>query len=315
MLQNRPFFADLIRHKLAIILLARVLNLKCCTGTLSETKLIRGSVMKTKIVVVVFVCLFAASAVAISMLVPADAQAAEKINAKAGGDKVPPGLRKIPPGLEKIVFIHYKKEHVKPDRPAKPEKPGKPSAEAACYDFMGRGVQWKDEDLPISCVIDPDLANAIDLSAIEWEKVTQATLFDFKSFDTGDDLSWDGDVPDGLNEMVIGDYPDDRVIAVTVVWGYFSGPPSIRKIFEFDILFVAGYNWGNADDVETVMDLQNIATHEIGHGLGLADIYDEAQCSEVTMYGYSTEGETKKRTLEEPDITGIQELYGTPAAE
>jgi hypothetical protein len=89
MLQNRPFFADLIRHKLAIILLARVLNLKCCTGTLSETKLIRGSVMKTKIVVVVFVCLFAASAVAISMLVPADAQAAEKINAKAGGDKVP----------------------------------------------------------------------------------------------------------------------------------------------------------------------------------------------------------------------------------
>jgi hypothetical protein len=314
MLQNRPFFADLIRHKLAIILLARVLNLKCCTGTLSETKLIRGSVMKTKIVVVVFVCLFAASAVAISMLVPADAQAAEKINAKAGGDKVPPGLRKIPPGLEKIVFIHYKKEHVKPDRPAKPEKPGKPSAEASCYDFMGRGVQWKDEDLPISCVIDPDLANAIDLSAIEWEKVTQATLFDFKSFDTGDDLSWDGDPgdePDGFNEMLFGDYPDDRVIAVTVVWGYFSGPPSIRKIFEFDILFNLDYQWGDAGENPSLMDLQNIATHEIGHGLGLADIYEDG-CSDVTMYGYSDYGETDKRTLADPDITGIQELYGAP---
>ena len=41
---------------------------------------------------------------------------------------------------------------------------------------------------------------------------------------------------------------------------------------------------------------------------GLIDIYDSA-CSEVTMYGYGTEGETKKRTLEPTDIAGIQTLY------
>ena len=57
------------------------------------------------------------------------------------------------------------------------------------------------------------------------------------------------------------------------------------------------------------MDLQNIAVHELGHSFGLADIYSSS-CAEVTMYGYSTEGETKKRTLEQPDITGIQKLYG-----
>lgn len=57
------------------------------------------------------------------------------------------------------------------------------------------------------------------------------------------------------------------------------------------------------------MDLQNIAVHEIGHGLGLADVY-EAVCSEVTEYGYSTEGETKKRSIEPADITGLQSLYG-----
>ncbi|PJA83788.1 MAG: peptidase M10A and M12B matrixin and adamalysin, partial [Candidatus Nealsonbacteria bacterium CG_4_9_14_3_um_filter_37_29] len=56
-------------------------------------------------------------------------------------------------------------------------------------------------------------------------------------------------------------------------------------------------------------DLQNIATHELGHGVGLGDVYETA-CSEVTMYGYSNYGETQKRTLEAPDITGLQTLYG-----
>jgi len=30
----------------------------------------------------------------------------------------------------------------------------------------------------------------------------------------------------------------------------------------------------------------------------------------VTMYGYSNYGETSKRTLEQPDITGLQSMYG-----
>jgi predicted Zn-dependent protease len=57
------------------------------------------------------------------------------------------------------------------------------------------------------------------------------------------------------------------------------------------------------------MDLQNIATHETGHGLGLDDVYQKT-CSAVTMYGYSDYGETQKRTLETPDIVGLQMIYG-----
>jgi len=57
------------------------------------------------------------------------------------------------------------------------------------------------------------------------------------------------------------------------------------------------------------MDLQNIATHELGHAVGLNDIYS-GSCSYVTMYGYSTEGDIGKRTLEQPDITGLQTMYG-----
>jgi hypothetical protein len=65
-------------------------------------------------------------------------------------------------------------------------------------------------------------------------------------------------------------------------------------------------NWQT--DIIPVMDLQNIATHELGHAVGLDDIYTST-CSEVTMYGYSTYMETKKRTLEQPDIKGISGIY------
>lgn len=214
-----------------------------------------------------------------------------------------------PPGLEKIVFIHYRKGFGKP--PWAGEGKGK---KVECYDFLGRGVKWK--DLPVNYVIDPDnpdglskefMTNATSTGAEKWDAHTGAELFGTYSIDYS--ATWDSDAPDGRNELLFGDYPEERVIAVTVVWGYFTGPPSSRRIVEFDILFDTNFTWGDATVDPTVMDLQNIATHEIGHGVGLSDVYDSA-CSEVTMYGYSESGETKKRTLEEPDIAGIQELYG-----
>jgi hypothetical protein len=57
-----------------------------------------------------------------------------------------------------------------------------------------------------------------------------------------------------------------------------------------------------------MMDIQNIAIHEFGHGLGMGDVYQDA-CADVTMFGYSDYCETDKRTLEAPDKKGIQELY------
>ena len=46
------------------------------------------------------------------------------------------------------------------------------------------------------------------------------------------------------------------------------------------------------------MDIQNIATHELGHGIvGLDDIYSD-QFREITTYGYASYDEIKKRTIE-----------------
>jgi len=215
------------------------------------------------------------------------------------------------PGLEKIVFIHYKKGFAKP--PWAGGGKDKPK-ESKCYEFLGRGVKW--QDLPVNYVIDPDnpdglteefITSAIVAGVEEWDANTSTELFGSYAIDYN--ASWDNDAPDGRNELVFGDYPEEGVIGVAVIWGYFSGPPHSRRIVEFDVLFDIDFAWGDGTLNPAVMDLQNIATHEIGHGVGLGDVYETA-CSEVTMYGYSTEGETKKRTLEQADVNGIQELYG-----
>jgi hypothetical protein len=246
-----------------------------------------------------------------AMLIPAADKAKEKTRIENSPiiEKVDDHLVLNPPGLGKIVFIHYKKGFAKPPWAGGGKEP-------ACYDFLGKWVKWK--ELPVSYVIDPTnpqgltedfVVSAISAGAEEWDYWTGAELFN-DVYSIVYDGSWDLDAPDGRNEFLFGDYPKEEVIAVTVVWGYFSGPPESREIIEFDVMFDIDYLWGDATFEPNIMDLQNIATHEIGHGVGLDDVYDTA-CVEVTMYGYSDYGEINKRDLEEPDITGIQELYGS----
>jgi len=201
--------------------------------------------------------------------------------------------------LDKITFIHYRDGTVK--------EVGKTAKSPICYKLLG--VQWR--SLPVSYVINPDgynkafVTNAISASTAEWDSHTSAILFNGYRIDNS--ATWDDTVSevDYNNEYVFGSYPDNNVIAVTNIWYTRYG----RQIVDYDVLFNTYYNWGDATITLSVMDLQNIATHETGHGLGLADIY-QSTCSAVTMYGYSSYGEIKKRTLNIGDIAGIQKIYG-----
>ncbi|MEM2096905.1 MAG: matrixin family metalloprotease [Methanothrix sp.] len=56
-------------------------------------------------------------------------------------------------------------------------------------------------------------------------------------------------------------------------------------------------------------DIRTIALHELGHTLGLADLYAESNKNQI-MYGYN-DG-TSRWTLGSGDIAGIQKLYGAP---
>jgi len=55
----------------------------------------------------------------------------------------------------------------------------------------------------------------------------------------------------------------------------------------------------------SLFDVQNIATHEIGHAINLGHVSDKLQ----SMYPSSFAGETLKRTLGNGDIRGISNLY------
>ena len=210
--------------------------------------------------------------------------------------------------LEKRTFIHYKKKK----KNAKPEKKPKPPRKATCYDFLARQAKWKiGESYVVNPVnnfglSEPFISSALETSVNTWDVQTSFDIFGSGSLDSSAVV--DLTKTDGKNVVAFANYSVDGVIAVTNVWGYFSGPPRLRELVEWDMILDTDYVWGDGTVDPTVMDLQNIATHELGHSAGLADLYT-IECSAQTMYGYSGEGELKKRTLESGDIAGIRALY------
>lgn len=216
-----------------------------------------------------------------------------------------PNLRiKTNEPLDKVTFIHYKDGTIK--------QMGGTARLNTCYALLG----VKQTSLPVSYVINPGsydptfVTNAISAATKTWDDATPKTLFGSYTIDPL--ATWDTSSPEGKNAYVFGLYPDSNVIAVTVIWYTRYG----MQIVDYDVLFNTYYTWKdclvNGADCSGArdMDLQDIATHETGHGIGLADIY-QSSCSAVTMYGYASAGETLKRTLEQPDITALRILYGS----
>lgn len=213
------------------------------------------------------------------------------------------------PKLEVITIIHYKRGFGHKPQHNPGGGTGEPTG-ATCYGFLSKGAKLTSTENLVydqagSGLSQNQVGTAIEAAGGEWDANTSTSLFGSITYSAGANFD---STPDGVNELSFGDYPTNGVIAVARVWGIFSGPPSGRYIDQFDIQFDTDFAWG-IDGSLTLMDLQNIAIHEIGHGVGLADVY-ELVCSEVTEYGYSDYGETKKRTLESPDIIGLQSLYG-----
>lgn len=189
---------------------------------------------------------------------------------------------------------------------------GKPGGSGSCYAFLASGAKWK--------TVEPwvmNTSNSAGLSGAEvmnletqavsaWESASGANIFGSGNTSNAN-LAADANTVNDVNEIYFADVSSSGAIAVTIVWGYFSGPPQSRQLVEWDQIYDdTDFSWdtdGSADS----MDFLNIAVHEVGHAAGMGHPSDS--CSQETMFRFATEGETQKRTLNAGDIAGINALY------
>jgi hypothetical protein len=187
-------------------------------------------------------------------------------------------------------------------------------------------LRWDDSSLPVPFVINsagtPDIGDNGDYSGGEfaairssfqtWEDVPTSYL----CFSDYGIISRTITYVDEINLLVWreSEWPySQEVIALASIWY----DPETGEILDTDIEFNGdNFDWAIIPDEpyscpdEDLMDVQNIATHEIGHVLGLDDLYDKENDIDKTMYGWTaTICETGKRTLETDDEDGVSAHY------
>lgn len=198
------------------------------------------------------------------------------------------------PAIEKVTFVHYAKtgDHSKPTWDDTEDS----------FRLIAGGVKWSatisyEVNSTGSGLASEVVRSTLETSSETWDSQTSFELFDPPSVTTETSIGYDT-----KNRIVWGAL-DPRIIAITYLWYV----PPTKQIVEFDMVFNTSYTWSTAG-ASGAMDLQNIATHEFGHN-GLNDLRPPKDWA-LTMYAYSSLGETYKRTLGYGDILGIKELYG-----
>lgn len=221
------------------------------------------------------------------------------------GGAIDPGTGQV---VEGYAFVHYRGEGARGGNPAKPPRGGE-----VCYSFLASGAKWKTVE---PWVVNPSNGEGLDEGFVagnlaadiaKWESAAEGVNILGVGSQTGDVLVADTVAPDDVNEVYFGDINSPGAIGVTIVWGVFRGRTSERKLVEWDQVYdQVDYNWSGIGEAGK-MDFENIATHELGHAVGMGHPSDS--CIEETMYRFAAPGETKKQTLEQGDIAGVKALY------
>ncbi|MBI4661780.1 MAG: matrixin family metalloprotease [Verrucomicrobia bacterium] len=194
------------------------------------------------------------------------------------------------------------------------------------------GGKWADS-IADNGAVDPNLHFVVDLRGFPagsdqailaafaaWEVVTQGALIDGNSSfgPVAADPRWDG-----INSYSMRNLGKSTILAATfMIWDDADNNGAINNgetFLEVDVIHNSTVKWGTSSykpSGTNWQDVQNVATHEIGHVFGLAHPSGHPEDAEQTMYASSAPRETKKRTLEaNGDIPGIQSSflgYGAP---
>lgn len=209
--------------------------------------------------------------------------------------------------VQGYMFVDNKNENARP-----PWTGSGGSGASKCFSFLAKGAKWKTIEPWIANtansegLLDDFVFNNLNSDIGKWESAALVNILGDGSMTTGT-LVADTLSPDNVNEVYFGDVDSGGAIAVTIVWGIFSGPPGQRELVEWDQIYdQVDFDWSSIGEAGK-MDFENIATHELGHSVGMG--HPDDGCTEETMYRFASAGETKKRDLNAGDISGVAELY------
>ena len=174
------------------------------------------------------------------------------------------------------------------------------------YSYLVSGVKWRTFPAPVTFAI--DAANShVDINA--------AKTAVRKAFAAIDALNQ----PAGIFFQETSNYAAAKI---KFTWKYIDGPykqlgyttfsyrTDTKALTSATVTLDSGDKYfisptERCGGSGSLFDIQNIATHEIGHAINLGHVSDKLQ----SMYPSSLAGETLKRTLGNGDIRGISNLY------
>jgi len=113
---------------------------------------------------------------------------------------------------------------------------------------------------------------------------------------------------DGVSTVDFGDMSnvggsDSANVGLTSLWTSANG-----LYLETDQRYNSAKSWSTAG-AAGAYDVENIATHETGHSIGIQGDYTAASHSQLTMYGSASPRETKKRSLGRGDVLAMRAKY------
>ena len=187
---------------------------------------------------------------------------------------------------------------------------------ASAYILTGRKWIQTDPQIKMSLTNDANLAkaglsttsalSAVSAAANTWDAATNQNLFS----DSGASLTTAvASHYDHINAMSFIPYAaGSTALAATGVWYQTQGVAAgqMYPILESDITFNLNDKWTTTGE-SGKLDFQSVALHEMGHTIGLSDIYNKPVDDGKQVMGYYT---GVKRALGNGDAAGVWKLYG-----